>query len=66
MKYFPPGHEENGYEPLVATGKTVEEAEEAMRSLMALALIKHTVLLNVSPHADEIVPAGRDLSDRVR
>lgn len=70
MKYSQPRHdyepEDYEPEPIVATGKTAEEAEKAMRSSIALALIKHALFSNISPHADKIVPARSELSDIVR
>ena len=48
---------------LEVKAKTLEDAEAAMRSEMAFQLARYFAAKEMSPHAGEVAPIGKELSD---
>ncbi len=58
--------DENIQTELQAKGKNMRDVEEKMRSLIAFELARYFATAEMSPHAEEKVPMGKELSDLLR
>ena len=50
-------------QPLTVKGSTLQDAEAAIKSAMALEIATYLTAREVSPHAGEVAPIGKELSD---